>query len=234
MATPPARLRSAAAQRTLASRMEASGSLWIPSASARTYAARQRVTYEDAPAWDAGRGCSGRILPGATALGEFLRRRFQGIRAVEGYSCRPNTADTSRLSVHGTGRAIDLMVTPIAGRPDLAHGDVIADWLVRNAAAVGIQYFIWARTAYHAARPDAPFSPYTGPNPHIDHLHVEITHAAAVEATPWFVAGRPAEMPPPQAPFSLPSSSTNLMLGAALVTVLVAAAAAAYARGGSD
>ena len=31
--------------------------------------------------------------------------------------------------------------------------------------------------------------PYTGPHPHHDHLHVELTHDAAAQKTPWFNGG---------------------------------------------
>jgi hypothetical protein len=73
-------------------------------------------------------------MPGTEALGEHLQAKFGG--SYGGYSCRPNTADGSKQSVHGTGRAIDFFPN------NKAEGDAIANLCVSNHAKWGIQLVI--------------------------------------------------------------------------------------------
>ncbi|HEX3139904.1 MAG TPA: hypothetical protein VHQ87_07605, partial [Rhizobacter sp.] len=86
-----------------------------------------------------------------------------------------------------TGRALDIMIPTVGGKANGAVGDRIANWLVENAQAIGVQYIIWNHVrwaaSYAAGRKVAP---YTGPVPHIDHIHVEINNAGAARSTPWF------------------------------------------------
>lgn len=124
--------------------------------------------YDDAGPWNGGRNCSGRLYPGTEALGEALKARWGG--SYGGYSCRPNTADASQLSVHGTGRAVDWF------QPSKAAGDEAAEWLVANAEAFGVQLVIWNRRDWFC---NAGWTSYGGPNPHTDHIHVELTIPAA-------------------------------------------------------
>src|SRR5687767_8209725 len=83
---------------------------WVLPPDVRRQGETQSVRYDGAPPWDGGRHCSGGILPGTREVGAYLMRRFPQIRVAGGYSCRQNTADLSRTSVHGTGRALDLML----------------------------------------------------------------------------------------------------------------------------
>ncbi len=156
--------------------------MWNPSAVVRARAGAQRVAYEAAPAWTG--ACAGGLRPGATTLKGYLMRHFDGLRDVQGYACRPNTADTSMASMHSTGRALDVFPTSEAA------GDAVAAWLLCNAAAIGVQYVIWQRVSWNGSRPAATmFRAYTGPDPHTSHLHVELTTDAAAGRTPWFSDG---------------------------------------------
>ena len=134
---------------------------------------RQRVRYDDAPLWTGtGRECSGVLSPGARRLRCHLLQHFPGIRAIGGYNCRRNTADRRRLSIHGTGRALDIMI-PMQGRAaNHRVGDPIAAWLIRNAETLGVQYLIWDRVRWSGHRRPR-FARYTGPHPQDAHLHVE-------------------------------------------------------------
>lgn len=159
--------------------------------------AKLRLRYEDAPAWEGGRRCTGSLREGAQDLGKQLIRRYDAIASVGGYACRQNTADATRTSVHGTGRALDIMVPmargrPNRGRPDIAAGDPIANWLVVNAASIGVQLIIWNGSVWRANGTNVV--KYTGPNPHIDHLHVELTERAASRGTPFFLQGAAREL----------------------------------------
>lgn len=145
-----------------------------------------RVTYDAAPAWRGQAACAGALREGTRGLAEYLSDRYAAIDTVGGYACRRNTADSSRMSVHGTGRALDLMIPKKGGGADSARGDVIANWLVMNAQRIGVQLIIWNRTVWRSNGTNA--GPYSGPHPHDDHIHVEITNAAARKGTPWFAS----------------------------------------------
>jgi uncharacterized protein (TIGR03382 family) len=154
----------------------------LPTAVA-TAGAKVRLRYDGAPDWST-RACSGNLTVGADRLGEYLQEEFSAISSVGGYTCRRNTANGSKVSIHGTGRALDIFIPKVQSGADNGKGDVIANWLVTNSERIGVQLIIWDRTVWQAnGRNDGP---YTGPHPHDDHLHVELTLAAASMQTPWF------------------------------------------------
>jgi hypothetical protein len=150
---------------------------WVPPDSAAL------IAYDPAPPWDGGVHCAGGLLPGAQALGELLLTRFPQIFAVYGYECRPNSAFPNEQSVHGTGRAVDLAIPPVLGRADRGAGDAVANWLVQHSVELGVQLIIWNGTLWLGDQPPPKYLPYPGPNPHIDHIHVELTQAASTRTT---------------------------------------------------
>ncbi len=140
---------------------------------------RQSVRYDGAPPWNGGSNCGSGLGAPARALGDHLRRTFPGsVSSYGGFNCRPNTANTSQTSVHGTGRAIDVFIPTTGGQADNTRGDVVANWLVVNAQRLGVQYIIWDRTQWNGSRSGDKVSPYGGPHPHHDHLHVELNTSA--------------------------------------------------------
>jgi len=128
-------------------------------------------TYEGAGPYNGGKGCSKGLKTGTRAVGDVVDKKFPSIR-YEGYSCRPNTANKSQLSVHGTGRALDIFASS-------SVGDQVANHLVKNAQALGIQLVIWNRTIWQVRSSGATSKAYTGPNPHTDHVHAEVTARVA-------------------------------------------------------
>ena len=144
------------------------------------------VEYNNAPLWRGGENCSGTYTPGARALAAYIRQRWPFVSEVGGYSCRPNTAVEGQTSIHGVGRAIDIMVTMVDGAAD-RRGDEIAQWLIDNASALGVQVIIWDGTIWSVSRNATGASrPYTGPIPHTDHLHVELNEQGAALSLPWY------------------------------------------------
>lgn len=141
--------------------VRASGS-WQPDPATLAAAAAGPGVYDGAPPWDGGTHCSQGLSPAATTLAATIRARF-GPLEIGGYSCRPNTASSSRTSIHGVGRALDVMT---------ATGDPIANWLLTHSAELGVQLVIWNRSLWRAGT--AAVRPYGGPNPHTDHVHVEV------------------------------------------------------------
>lgn len=164
------------------------------------------VAYDDVPAWDGGRHCAGGITTGGRTLSSYLRANFDGISSIGGYSCRQNTANLSKMSVHGSGRALDIMIPLSGGAADNDVGDAIANWLIAHSHEIGVQYLIWDRSTWSGSRSSDRVRTYTGPNPHIDHIHVEITLAASRQETSWFTGGgstTPVMPPEPPAPPAL-------------------------------
>jgi MYXO-CTERM domain-containing protein len=157
---------------------------WAPPSDVLAAGAKVRIDYEDAPKWTGTAACGGQLKAGGHKLGEYLLDHFSDVSSVGGYACRRNTADSSRMSVHGTGRALDVFIPTSNGAADNGKGDRVANWLVLHAARIGVQLVIWDRSVWRAnGTNDAA---YGGPVPHIDHIHVELTNAASALATPWF------------------------------------------------
>eukprot|EP00163_Fabomonas_tropica_P004705 TRINITY_DN1414_c0_g1_i5.p1 TRINITY_DN1414_c0_g1~~TRINITY_DN1414_c0_g1_i5.p1 ORF type:complete len:753 (-),score=161.60 TRINITY_DN1414_c0_g1_i5:507-2765(-) len=164
---------------------------WVPAPCAMEEGDKNQITYNDSPAWGPGKTCKQKGPTNAVeALTSYLTQNFPGISYIGGYSCRPNTADTSKMSVHGSGRAMDIMIPLVNMDADNSVGDPIANWLVQHSKVLGIQYIAWDRWSWGGSRaPGKKARKYGGPNPHIDHLHVEINEAAAkagAEGKVWF------------------------------------------------
>lgn len=142
---------------------------WSPPSSALARAALTSSRYDDV-----GGGCSGGLTPHALALANLIAKRF-GRSDIGGYACRANTANAGKLSVHAVGRAIDVMITG-------SLGDEVANWLLANADSLGIQLIIWRHRLWRSGKSD--LKPYGGPNPHTDHIHVEVFNDGLVPGDP--------------------------------------------------
>ena len=158
---------------------------WTPPESVIAKGRSQYLPYEAA-----GSRCSGGMTPGAVELGRFIHANFPGVSSVQGYNCR-NIGGSSTLSLHGVGRALDIMI-PVdgswsdRGSADNDKGDPIANWLIENAETIGIQYIVWDRRSWGAHRSGSKLRDYGGSHAHHDHLHIELTTAAARKQTPFF------------------------------------------------
>ena len=161
---------------------------WLLPADVSAAGNAQYLAYESAGAWNNGQSCTGTFTDGARVLAEQLVA-FTGASSYGGYNCRRNTGSPSQLSVHGTGRAIDLFVPLSGGEADNDVGDPIANWLVENAERIGIQFIVWDRTSWGPHRSQPKDRYYSGPHPHHDHLHIELTSAGARMETPYFREG---------------------------------------------
>ncbi len=63
---------------------------------------------------------------------------------------RPSDRRNGGHDAHLEGNAIDAMVVNDANRP--ANGDALANFLVRNADYLGIQYVLWSMYEWSASR----------------------------------------------------------------------------------
>ncbi len=152
---------------------------WIPPADILAIANTMYLPYSGAPS-----SCSGTFRPGTRKIADFLRAEFEGATSYGGYACRANTANTSQLSVHASGRAIDLFVPLDGGEADNDLGDPIAHYLITHAEELGVEFIVWDRTSWGAHREAPKHRAYTGPHPHHDHLHIEIAPSVANNTNP--------------------------------------------------
>ena len=137
---------------------------WVTPGDVRRAGEAQYVKYDDAPPWDAsGRNCTGKLSDGAQIIRSYLMENFSGINRIGGYNCRPNSASPHKVSIHGTGRALDIMIPTLDGQANSAVGDPISNWLVLNAAATGIQYLIWNRVRWSGGAAEAQIRPVHRP-----------------------------------------------------------------------
>jgi MYXO-CTERM domain-containing protein len=154
----------------------------------------QWVENTQAGPWVGTSGCSGGITSGAQVLKDWLLGAYPQIRSIGGYSCRAIVGAESVMSVHGTGRALDIMLPLHAGDADNDLGDPIGNYLIEHAEEIGIQYIIWDRWSWNASRAAGTKERmYGGTHPHHDHLHVEVSVEASRMGTPWFTS--PMEPP---------------------------------------
>jgi hypothetical protein len=146
---------------------------------------RQRVSYDSAPPFAGGANCAPGITPGAEMLRNRLIDYFPQVSRIGGYVCREVAGAPGVMSQHGTGRALDVFIPTIDGNADNTKGDAIANWLVENAHAIGVQSVIWDRTIWRVDHQPRAYE-YTGVHPHHDHVHVEITVEASHRNAPWY------------------------------------------------
>lgn len=159
---------------------------WMLSEALAATGEAQDVPYDGAPPYADGANCSGGSTPGARTLRDHLLGYFPQIASIGIYNCRV-IAGTSSMSLHGVGRALDVMIPTIDGDADNGAGDPIAQFLIENAEALGLQMIIWDGSIWNAARSPRHYV-YNGSNPHRDHLHIELNEAGAAEEMPWFDA----------------------------------------------
>ncbi len=141
------------------------------------------ITYDNA---DRCIGNGKAILPGSQALAKFLLHNFPGPSRYDKWVvCRPVRGGHS-LSMHATGRAIDLYIPTIGDQADNSKGDPVANYLIVNATKLGVQYFIWDHSQFNTER--GVVEDYCKGNcwdnggsksQHHDHLHIELTKQAA-------------------------------------------------------
>lgn len=114
--------------------------------------------------------------PGARALMAWWLGAYgpRGGTNLGIYNVRTVRGGTT-TSLHAEGRAADLGINPHGAD----YGDEIAELLRTRSADLGVQCVIWRRRIWSGAHPDAGWRAYQGTNPHLDHVHVELSRAAA-------------------------------------------------------
>ena len=129
--------------------------------------------------WEPAGPCTSGPTPGARLLLAWCLSEYPVAWSGGIYNCR-TVRGTQVRSIHGEGRAVDVMLPTPNGR---AHPDGY-DLLRRlgaNGRRLGLQAIIFDRTIYSARSPNG--RPYTGVHPHVDHLHIEMTRQAGATLT---------------------------------------------------
>lgn len=123
--------------------------------------------------------CTGKFTVGADSLKRLVEDTWMPpVTSVGGYSCR-SIFGGSQTSIHGLGRAIDIMISAETAT-GLRTGDEIRNFMINNSTTLGVQRVIWNEHTWSADQDG--WRPYTGESPHTDHLHVEINLAASKDA----------------------------------------------------
>jgi len=147
--------------------------------------------------------CSGSSKPGVTAFKDLV---------LATYPCTSSGGIVRGCSVggkseHKEGRAWDWMIK--AGHP---AADALLSWLLAtdahgnkhaNARRLGIMYMIFNHKMWRAYSPGSGWQPYSGSNPHTDHVHFSFSWDGANKKTGFWSA--PAAPPAPPAPPTPPA-----------------------------
>lgn len=122
----------------------------------------------------------GSARPGAKALLAWCLEAYDEARNLGIYNCR-DVAGSASLSAHGEGRAGDTGMPMASDGGGSALGHQLVERLAAAGSRLGLTAIIYDRTIWSAVSPSG--RPYTGVHPHYDHVHWEITRAAAEKLT---------------------------------------------------
>lgn len=147
--------------------------------------------------------CATGAQPGARAMAEQWKR-LTG-RQAGTFNCRKTEAGTP--SLHGEGRSVDLYAR--VDRPaEKAQAEAYVAWMQSNAVELQVAYIIWNHNQWSWARRADGWRPYTQPNKHTDHIHVDLSWEGARNPSPLFAGGVPGlgggQNPAPTPPAPVP------------------------------
>jgi hypothetical protein len=141
--------------------------------------------------------CSPEAKPGTLAMATLL---------LEHYDAGRNGGISRNCSIggrseHKEGRAFDWMLRADRSK-ERAVAEKFIDWLLDkgpddkaayNARRLGVMYVIWNRRIWSADHAKRGWLRYSGPNPHVDHIHISLTWSGAMKKTS-FWTGEPADV----------------------------------------
>ncbi|MEU8222490.1 hypothetical protein [Kribbella sp. NPDC048915] len=149
-------------------------------------------------AYDGQDTCDPTIKPGVRGFRSLLNEAYG---THTGYITRECSA--SGTSEHKEGRALDYMLN-INDSGQRAIANDILSWLLAtdrygnkhaNARRLGIMYMIWNRQIWKSYQASSGWQPYTGNNPHTDHIHFSFSWKGASKQTTWWTATPIPETP---------------------------------------
>ena len=142
--------------------------VWSPSRETWAAGERARVRYLFAP--DVPPGVQVPPSPALLALRDAVLHAWTGVSS--GGTARPSDRRTGGHDPHLAGFAVDFMLAP--GPARAVFGAALASWCVEHAEELGLQYVLHDRYEWSASHVGPRWEPYTGSDPHVDHVHVEL------------------------------------------------------------
>jgi hypothetical protein len=127
--------------------------------------------------------CTGGLREGAREVAEFVKARWG--KSYGGYDCRGKSTNSSSLSIHAEGRAIDQMYDAF-DPVELAEANETFGWLMANAQSIGIQYVKFWKLQWSPTNGLRCVTSQSDVNVHSNHIHYEVNRDAAAMQTPWF------------------------------------------------
>ncbi len=171
-------------------------------------------------AYDPQSTCSPTAKPGTSRFAAAVVRSYAGT----GTYGIVRACHLGGRSEHKEGRAWDWRVDA-ADPKQRAQAHDLLRWLfasdalgnrAANARRVGLMYLIHDRKIWSAYGAGTGWRPYTGPNPHTDHMHMSFSRAGAKAQTSWHTAvgsgavtGTPRVLPVPTRTAPLPAPKRN-------------------------
>lgn len=144
---------------------------------------------DDHADYDGADGCSPGDKPGAVALKDLVLAAYPGTTGSISRACAGGSSE------HYEGRALDWMVSADTQRP---LADDLFRWLLAGdaygnkhamARRFGVMYIIFDHEIWRAYDADEGWRPYSGSNPHTDHVHISMSWDGALRETTWFTGG---------------------------------------------
>lgn len=104
------------------------------------------------------------VKPHVRAAAEEVGPKF-GIKNIGGYRATGSVPNSD----HPKGLALDFMTF------SKSKGDALSAFLIANASRLGITYVIWWGKIWQ----NGQWKTYSGPSPHIDHVHASFSSSGA-------------------------------------------------------
>jgi peptidoglycan hydrolase-like protein with peptidoglycan-binding domain len=144
--------------------------------------------------------CDPTAKPGTVALKDLLISSYGGGSLGIVRSCGIGGA-----SEHKEGRAFDWALS-VASTADKARAAQFLTWLTANgpdgqpgynARRLGVMYAIWNRQVWSIYNASAGWRPYTGADPHTNHMHISLSWSGALKRTSfWTGTAAPVDYGP--------------------------------------
>ena len=156
---------------------------------------------EPFPEYDGQTTCSPSTKPGMAAFMRIVFANYGGGSLGVGRAC-----GAGGQSEHKEGRAWDWAMNAGSSR-DRATVQRFFNWLFTTdrqcnrfsvARRIGIMYMIWNHRMFRMYDVDRGWAPYSGSNPHTDHVHISLTRAGGAGRVSWYnpIYGAPAGWTP--------------------------------------
>ena len=165
-------------------------------------------------------GSNFNLTPTSVAAKAAIEARFPEVSQIGGYREDPNYPNE-----HPAGKALDVMIPNWNTAAGKAYGDEVAQYLLANASALGIDYILWQQRQWNADGTSSPMRDLkNATDNHMDHVHVHTEGTAQL----------PGAVPPKPTPrtTSLPAAPTGAIPSVPSVASLPATGAMSSATAG--